>query len=62
MCLIALFKPLHKKAHVLDVRYERLFASGVVERAKNALLDAQVLNERIIFGVFTVNVQNEMGK
>jgi small-conductance mechanosensitive channel len=36
------------KAYVLDVRYERLFASDVIERVKRALLERGLLSKELV--------------
>ena len=36
------------KAYVLDVRFERRFASDIVERVKKALLDRHILTEEMV--------------
>jgi small-conductance mechanosensitive channel len=36
------------KAYVLDVRFERRFASDVLERVKNGLLERNILSEELI--------------
>ena len=37
------------KAYVFDVRFERKFASDVVERLKHALLDKHIVSEDLVF-------------
>lgn len=41
------------KAYVLDVRYERLFASDVLERIKQSLLSHKLLTEETILAALT---------
>jgi small-conductance mechanosensitive channel len=36
------------KAYVLDVRFERKFASDVIERVKQALLERQIITEELV--------------
>jgi small-conductance mechanosensitive channel len=44
------------KAYVLDVRFERKFASDVVERVKKALLDRRVITEELVMNALRVGV------
>ena len=38
------------KAYVLEVRYERLFASDILERVKKALRDRDMLTDELVIG------------
>lgn len=40
------------KAYVLDVRYEKLFASDVIERIKRTLLQRKILTQEIVLRTF----------
>lgn len=43
------------KSYVLDVRFERRFASDVLERIKKALLDLGILNEELVLSALRSN-------
>lgn len=45
------------KAYVLDVRFERLLASDIAERIKQALIAEGLLNEATVLGLFDESVQ-----
>lgn len=47
------------KAYVLDVRYERKFASDILERARKALLDRNILTEKIVMSTLFCNDRAE---
>lgn len=40
------------KAYVLDIRFERLLASDIIERIKKALVAEGLLNEAMVLGLF----------
>jgi len=41
------------KAYVLDIRYERLLASDISQRFKQALLDRQLMSENTVLGMMS---------
>lgn len=47
------------KAYVLDVRFERKFASDVLERVKKALLECDILSEELITAALNAQVTGE---
>ena len=44
------------KAYVLDVRYERMFASDVLERTQKALVESGVLSEELVLSALRAGI------
>lgn len=47
------------KAYVLDVRFERKFASDVLERVKKALLECNILSEELVTSALNAQVTGD---
>ena len=49
------------KAYVLDVRFERKFASDVLERVKKALLEREIITHQMVMSALRSTAEAENG-